>query len=177
MRKSINIVQYPSNAGLIRVEDPIWIDVLAKYTSDFAMETSTVVDRVFLKRIILLSFGACLSQRKFIFALQRWQREKINCNSQHFIDYNWRQWRRLVFWVGYTRTAFAVFAKLLHYFNNSKIRQHFRKRCRINKKWIFVSIFLKAPNSGKELKRTFLSPYMTMLQPDLEDIKTRFFGR
>ena len=39
------------------------IDVLVKYTSDFAMETSTVVDRVFLKRIILLSFGSCLIQR------------------------------------------------------------------------------------------------------------------
>ena len=38
-------------------------DVLVKYTSDFAMETSTVVDRVFLKRIILLSFGSCLIQR------------------------------------------------------------------------------------------------------------------
>ena len=39
------------------------IDVLVKYTSDFAMETSTVVCRVFLKRIILLSFGSCLIQR------------------------------------------------------------------------------------------------------------------
>ena len=39
------------------------IDVLVKYTSDFAMETSTVVDRVFLKRIMLLSFGSCLIQR------------------------------------------------------------------------------------------------------------------
>ena len=121
MPKSINIVQYPSNAGLIRVGDLIWIDVLVKYTSDFGMETSTVLDRVFLKRIILLSFGSCLSSKEIYLRFAALTAGKINSNSQHFIDYNWRQWRRLVFWVGYTRTTFAVFAKLLHYLITVKL--------------------------------------------------------